>query len=237
MKPPFLSVIIPTLNEEKYIEDTLKSIKHQSYPGEYEIIVADGMSKDKTLEIAKKYTDKIVKVKKKGPSAGRNAGAKIAKGEILVFVDADTVLMFDVLSKTAKAFRKKDVVGATCMIIPKSTKNSDLVLYWIVNRFYETRIKMKRAEIPGIFCAYRKTTFDKVGGFDEKIKVQEDFDLSKRICKHGKIKIAKNTFVVTSVRRIEKWGRVKTIERYMSLYLKYLITGKPANVDYYKPVR
>ena len=88
----FISIIIPTLNEEKYIENTLKALKNQDYNGKYEIIVADGMSKDRTVKIAQKYADKVIKVKKPGISAGRNAGAGIAKGGIFLFIDADTIV-------------------------------------------------------------------------------------------------------------------------------------------------
>ena len=69
---PSVSVIVPTLNEEKYLESCLKSIKNQDYQGEYEIIVSDGGSKDKTLKIAKKYADKVITCDKKGIAYGRN---------------------------------------------------------------------------------------------------------------------------------------------------------------------
>ncbi|MEM5873123.1 MAG: glycosyltransferase, partial [Candidatus Aenigmatarchaeota archaeon] len=71
IKNPKISVIIPTYNEEKYIEDTLLSIKYQRFNYPYEIIVSDSNSKDKTIEIAKKYANKIIITKKRGISIGR----------------------------------------------------------------------------------------------------------------------------------------------------------------------
>ena len=87
-----VSIIIPAHNEERYIEKTLSHIKKQSYRN-IEIIVVDDGSIDNTTKKAKIYADKIIKLKKrKGVSYARNAGAKVARGDLLVFLDADTML-------------------------------------------------------------------------------------------------------------------------------------------------
>ena len=234
---PMISVIIPTLNEEKYIGMTLNALKNQDYKGGYEIIVADGMSKDKTVEIAKKYADKIIQVKKRGIAVGRNAGARIAKGEILVFVDADTILLFNALKEVSKAFRRKKVVGAACPAIPLSSKARDFAIYWSLNEFVKRSIKLKTPQIPGFFCAYRKEAFEEVNGFDERLKVLEDYDLSKRISKLGEIVFLDNTLVLTSQRRIEKWGRMKAIRKYLKIYFSYLLKGKNFKINDYRPIR
>ena len=86
-----LSIIIPTLNEEYHLPLLLSSIKEQQKdPPDYEIIIADAGSKDKTLEIAKSFGCKITKGGL--PAKGRNEGAKIAQGDLLLFLDADTIL-------------------------------------------------------------------------------------------------------------------------------------------------
>jgi len=93
-----ISVIVPTLNEENYLEDCLKSILRQTFPrNEYEIIVSDGSSEDRTVEIANKYADRVVVSKKRGIWWGRNYGAKFARGRFLVFIDADTKIKEDYL--------------------------------------------------------------------------------------------------------------------------------------------
>ena len=235
-KYPFISVIIPTLNEEKYIEFTLKSIKNQDYKGRYKIIVADSRSKDKTVKIAKKYADKVITVKKRGPAAGRNAGAKVAKGEILLFVDADTILLFNALSEFEKAFRKKNVVGATCPILPISPKAKDFFIYWIYTQFAKASIKTKTPQIAGICCAYRKSIFEKIGGFNEKLRFSEDLDFSKKVSKYGKIVFVESTLALTSPRRFEAWGRTKAAAKYIKFYLNYLLTGK-VDGKKYKPIR
>ncbi|MDI6642623.1 MAG: glycosyltransferase, partial [Candidatus Hodarchaeaceae archaeon] len=85
-----ISVIIPTLNEGKYLDRTLLAIKGQRYGGEVEIIVSDSSSEDDTQEIARRYGAKVIASERRGPAAGRNRGAQAAKGDILVFIDADT---------------------------------------------------------------------------------------------------------------------------------------------------
>lgn len=217
-----ISVIIPTLNEEKYIESTLKALKNQDYEGKYEIIVADEMSKDKTVEIAKKYADKVVKVKRKGTSVGRNEGAKAARGEILLFIDADTAFLFNGLTEIAKAF-KKGVVGVTCPVIPLSAKSRDFAIFWIYNQFAKASLKTNKPQIAGGCCAYRKEAFEKVGGFDEKLKFGEDYDLSERISRLGKLVFIESTFALTSPRRMEAWGGLKVAKEYLTKYVKYLV--------------
>jgi len=236
MKIPFVSVIIPTYNEEKYIENTLKAIRNQDYNGKYEVIVADGCSKDKTVKIAKKYADKVLTVTKKGIAVGRNAGAKIARGEIFLFIDADTVASFNLITEIVKCF-KNNVVGATCYIFPLSSGATDLITYWLYNQFVKASIKAKNPQIVGICCAYRRSAFEKIGGFNENLKTLEDYDISKRISKLGKIKISDSTFVMTSPRRIQRWGRTGAAARYLKMYLNYLLAGKTVGIDKYRPIR
>lgn len=92
-----MSIIIPTLNEEKFLPRLLDSIKKQDSK-DYEIIVADAGSKDATVEIAKKYRCKIVQGGL--PAKGRNEGAKIAQGDLLLFLDADVQLPSDFLKNS-----------------------------------------------------------------------------------------------------------------------------------------
>ena len=136
-----------------------------------------------------------------------------------------------------KPFKKKNVVGVTCPILPLSPKAKDFVLYWCYNLFIEKSIKSKKAQIPGICCAYRRKSFEKLGGFNENLDTLEDLDFSKKIAKLGKIVMVDTTLVLTSHRRIEKWGRFNSIKKYLKLYLNYLIRGKVMSTKEYKPIR
>jgi cellulose synthase/poly-beta-1,6-N-acetylglucosamine synthase-like glycosyltransferase len=225
------------LNEGKYIERTLKALRGQDYKGRYEIIVVDGRSKDNTVKIARKYADKVILTKRRGIAIQRNAGAKIAGGEILLFIDADTMLLFNALSEMSKAFKNKRVVGATCPIIPLTPKLEFFFFFWLFNRYAKSSIQRKRARVAGACCAYRKKVFEKIGGFNERLETYEDLDLSERISKFGKIAFIENTLALTSVRRLKAWGIRKAAGKYIISHFKYLLTGKGMKIKEYKPIR
>jgi len=234
---PLISVIIPTLNEEKYIEKTLLSVKAQTFKKSYEIIVSDGKSKDNTVEIAKKYANKIVICNKKGISLGRNLGAKHAKGKFLVFVDADTLLLPNGLEEIFKEVKKKNVALVSCPVIPSSYSPLNYFLYSLYNYSAKQSIKMGKPKIAGMIMATKKELFWQVNGFNEKMKTCEGLDFSERISKLGKVKITEKTFAISSDRRIKKWGKFKSIFKYFCLYFGYLLTKKDIGASTYEPIR
>jgi len=237
LKNPKISVIIPTLNEEKYIEKTLLSLRAQTIKLPYEIIVSDGKSKDKTVEIAKKYANKIVICNKRGIAVGRNLGAKYAEGDILVFVDADTILLPNTLEEVYKEVKKRDVALVSCPVAPSSYSPSFYFLYWFYNQFSKNSIRVGKPQVAGMFMATKKSVFNQVGGFNEKMRIIEDYDFSEKASKVGEVKIVDSTFVLTSPRRIEKWGKTKGVAKYLGIYLAYLLTGKDIGWKIYKPIR
>jgi len=209
-----LSIIIPTYNEEKYLPILLKSIKKQTFK-DYEIIVADANSKDKTKRIAKKFNCKITKGGL--PAAGRNNGAKIAKGNILLFIDADCIIKSNFLKNALNEIesRKLDVAG--CYVWPLSKKLSDNIIFSLYNFWiYLSQVVNPHASAHGIFC--KKNIHNKLKGFDETIKIDEDMNYVKRGSKHGKFKLLKSAKTYTSIRRFEVEGR-------LNLSLKYLVSG------------
>lgn len=231
-----ISVIIPTLNEGKYIEATLKALRCSEYAKKFEIIVSDGGSTDATLHIARKYA-RIVTTGR-GVSRGRNAGAAAARGDILLFLDADTLVMPNTLSEIERSFEDRRVVEATCPITPASWLHKDFSVYWDLNQIIKISIKRtKSPHIVGLCFAVRKSAFDESGGFDESMHHLEDYDLSERIGKLGRAVFNEQTFVMTSTRRLHKWGVVGTLVTTVASYMKYRATGKGVGAKYYKPVR
>ena len=104
------SIIVPVYNVEKYIKKCLDSIMNQTYK-DYEVIVINDGTKDHSMDIVKKYPVKIINQKNKGLSGARNAGAKEAKGEYLIFVDSDDYLNENLLEEIAKSLENKpDIV-------------------------------------------------------------------------------------------------------------------------------
>jgi len=231
-KYPFVSVIIPTLNKEKYIETTLLSIKNQDYKGKYEIIVVDSNSKDMTVKIARKYADKVIVTKRRGVSVGRNIGAEVAKGEILIFVDADTTLLPNVISKVVGHLRRKKVVGVVVPILCDNLK--DWFISILVEVSYYTLSKLNLHPLRGCCFGCKRDVFFKVGCFDEKLHLAEDIELGSRIKKIGKIEYITDTYAIGSSRRLKRLGLFRTICAWPFGYIKIKIFNKQPE---YPPVR
>src|SRR3989304_1863883 len=100
-----ISIIIPTYNEENYIEKCLKSLSNQTLPrNKYEIIIVDGGSKDRTIDIARKYVDKVIRQKSKGVGGARNDGVNAAKYGVIATTDADVIVPDNWLERIVKRF-------------------------------------------------------------------------------------------------------------------------------------
>ena len=165
-----LSIIIPTYNEEKDIEKCINSLQKQSFK-DFEIIVVDDGSTDKTKEIIRKYNKiKLIEGEHKGPGFSRNLGARKAKGEILIFVDADMTFDKDYLKNLVKPFEEdKNLIGTTHE--NEIANNTDNL--W--SRCWgKERITFYYKENPKIFRAIRKDKFLEMGGFDSKYGYADD---------------------------------------------------------------
>jgi len=231
------SIIVPALNEDKYIENCLKSIFAQTFKDFELIVVIDKKSKDRTYEIARKYTENVLISNSSGIANVRNYGAKFSKGENIVFVDADVILMPNLLETFYKVMKKRNVVGCGCPIIPSKYDSKYFLIFIFFNSFVEFSVKAKKPKIVGSVCCYKREYFEKVNGFRNDLKVLEDFDLSERISKFGKIVFTKETFAITSIRRIEKWGLFNSAKNYLKYYLKYITFRDFLRGEKYEPIR
>jgi glycosyltransferase involved in cell wall biosynthesis len=182
-----LSIIIPTYHEEKYIGRLLESIKKQSLQPD-EIIVADNYSTDKTREIAEDYGCKIVDGG--NPAKGRNAGAKAATGDLLLFLDADNLITKrNFIENFVKSFKKRDLDVATTFI---TFENMSLAKIIVDLGFNTTKVLNeillkhfnKVTSESGACILMKKELFDTVGQFDSNTSVQEDSKLFQRLSSH-----------------------------------------------------
>ena len=206
-----LSIIIPTFNEEEYLPILLESIKEQNFDN-YEIIIADANSTDRTREIAESYgcivTDGGM------PGVGRNNGAKIAKGKYLLFLDSDLKLTEDYLRDTLYEFEMERLGIAITQMQPLSEKSQDKLLHDLANRFMISveNIKPHGAGCYGIIV--KRSLHERCGGFDESLTFGEDSEYIKRLGKVERFKVLRTPRIGVSTRRLEEEGIDTLIRQY-----------------------
>jgi glycosyltransferase involved in cell wall biosynthesis len=232
-----LSIIIPTLNEEKYLPVILKSIQDQSFK-DYEIIISDGGSNDRTLEIAGlNHCRTTIDNEHHHPSWQRNNGAALAREEILLFLDADTILPPDFLSRSISEFKNKNLVGAGFYIKFNPTKLSRRIFSAIFNFFCFGRQYFAPIGAGSALMA-RKKAHDSIKGFDCTIYVAEDFDYCYRLSRRGKFRMISSSFVYFSARRLEKEGDMKVLFKWIVMgfftFFNFKIKKKIIKYDFGK---
>jgi glycosyltransferase involved in cell wall biosynthesis len=216
-----LSIIIPTLNEEKYLPLLLEEIKKQKFK-DLEIIIADAGSKDKTLEIAKSYGCKIVPGGL--PAKGRNEGVKAVRGDTLLFLDADNIhLPPNFLETLLAEFEKRNLKVASFPIFPKGNW-FDKIAYGLYNFWAWLSQRFLPHATNSVLI--KKGVHEKIGGFDEEITIAEDHFYARQAAKIGKYGFIKTKPVLTSCRRFERDGRFVTYSKYLIAALQMLLSGR-----------
>jgi len=192
---PLVTIIIPAYNEEKVIGNTIESTLEINYPNK-DIIVVDDGSEDNTLQIAKKYQDKGVKVLHKingGKASALNLALTFAKGELIAVLDADTLASRNSLTEIVKVFEnEKDIAAVAGNIKVRNKKNW---ITWCQALEYVAGIQIARRAfdlfgaitiVPGALGCFRKSVLIDTGGYDKETLV-EDFDTTVKILKSGMI--------------------------------------------------
>lgn len=218
MYQPTLSIIIPTLNEEKNLPLLLESIKKQEFQ-DYEIIVADAGSRDNTVKIALQQGCKIVPGGH--PGKGRNEGAKAAQGKEFLFVDADVLFPEGFLGKFLKEVRRRnlDCAGAGLRA------HGETLWYTLGTRCWDLYFLLTQQIFPHASnCIYAKRqVHEQIGGFDEDIKFGEDCVYAREAAKVGKFRFLSSIFFYVSLRRVRKEGLLRFLFKYIFAELRMLI--------------
>ncbi|MFA5644442.1 MAG: glycosyltransferase [Patescibacteria group bacterium] len=221
-----LSIIIPTLNEEKYLPILLNSLKKQSF-SDYEIIIADACSDDATVSLAQSYGCKIVfgDKNKRHPAIQRNAGADNSIGEILLFLDADTILPDDYfLEKTLNNFRKRSL-GVAGFYMDFKSRKFFYRFYYLVYNSMAFLAQYIRPVAVGAGIIIQRELHYKIGGFDEEIFIGEDQIYCEKASKIKKFRLIRKTKIFFSIRRFEKDGRWKLFSKLLYSFLYVLVLG------------
>lgn len=229
-----ISIIIPTYNEEKNIEECLSCLEKQTISRDkYEIIIVDGRSKDNTVKIAKKYADKVIMQKGKGVGGARNDGIKIAAGDIIATTDADCIVPENWVEQIMHDFENKDIVMLYGPLKSLEQKKRYEILMttsskisWLIHNtgiFYPT---------VGANTAFKKDAFFSIGGYNEELGTADDYEMTLRIKKKGKVLFDDNLYVSFSMRRLEKYGLLRTTTDCIFYPIKLMLRIKIKNKNY-----
>jgi len=237
------SFIIPAYNEEKYIEDCLRSIYNLEGVEDFEVIVVDNNSTDKTAEIVnKKFPQaKVIKEMKKGPTWARKKGFEEASGDILVYLDADARVPVDYYRKLDKFYASDpDLVGLSGPYNFYDVGMGGKIFEFFINQFLypfvqflANKILRKGSLFFGGGFSLKSNALKKIGGFDTNIKFYgDDTDLSRRLSDVGKVKFLNTMFIYNSARRLKKEGFLKSGVLYAINFLWTVLSGHPLNSEY-----
>lgn len=207
-----ISVVIPSFNEEERIERCLLSLQKQDFPREeYEIIVVDGGSKDKTREIAEKYADVVFIQTSPKVGGARNDGALRAKGDIIATTDADTILPPDWLKRIKSGFSNPDVVMLYGPVWPiESTLKNKLYLFLANNFAHLGYLTGTILFTLGCNSIFRAEPFRSVGRYRVS-DAGDDLEIAHRMRKVGKVKFDRKLSVGFSMRRYDQFGALKSV--------------------------
>jgi glycosyltransferase involved in cell wall biosynthesis len=205
---PIISVVIPSYNEATYIDRLLEDLARQNYK-DFEVIVSDAQSKDGTKKVVESFAKKLnvllVESPPKGPGAGRNRGAEAARGDWLLFLDADDDIddpnfLSTLLEKTLE--RGWNTSSARMTV---NNKWHFRLGIWI---FYHHQKRLAHTSKPvaqGYCILTNRKIFEKHRGFNEKIRLGEDNDYVTRVGKHG-FGFVDETYYYVDLRRNKSGG-------------------------------
>jgi glycosyltransferase involved in cell wall biosynthesis len=221
-----ISVIIPTYQEENGIEPFLRQFERQTLPrSEFEIIIVDGGSRDRTREIAARFGDRVIVQTSRGIGGARNDGVALAQADLVATTDADCRVPPDWLERIVKDFQNPEIV-AVCG--PDGPFDGGLKA-----RFYYffLRAIIRAAALAGLYgtggtnSAFRKKALLEIGGY-RALPHSDDIDVGVRIRAKGDILYDPRLYVGLSVRRLEKNGYLRTFFTWLRGDLKVL-AGRP----------
>ena len=221
---PFFSIIIPALNEEKYLPHLLEDLANQTFT-DFEVIVVDGNSDDQTVTKAKAFKAKlpsltILTSPKRHVCVQRNLGAKSAKADILIFSDADNRFPPYFLQgiKYRCELEKVDILSP--LIAPDINTPQNKMIASAINLFLDLQMSVNPHFLLEACVVIRKECFNTLKGFDESTNYGEGTVFMDRAMKYGYLAtIIKDPTYTYSFRRLKKFGTAKTINNVIKLQL------------------
>lgn len=228
---PFVSVVIPAYNEEEYIRPCLDSLVWQKTKYDFEVLVIDNNSKDKTAAIAKRFKNKlnirVINEPIQGRGMARYRGFEEAKGEVIFSTDADTILPQDWIERFMKYFQDKKVVAVTSLCNIDEPSPIDNAVFKFFQRLTNEghRIALGHYWLSGFSYAIRRDTYIKAGKIDKSLNALDDVELGRRVKKFGKIKFVRDLPVLSSNRRFKK-GVASGLFEYVMPFIQVTVLKK-----------
>jgi glycosyltransferase involved in cell wall biosynthesis len=241
---PAISVIIPALNEEKLLPGILAQLTPELRAGhDLEIIVSDGGSSDRTLEIARAVADCVVENtsrQKQTISIGRNQGALNARGRILVFLNADTRVEEPdrFFREVARHSQDQGIAAVTCRVgvYPAEELPVDRAFHGFYNWFFFMMNRVGMAMGRGECHVMRREVFEAVQGYAAKIVAGEDYDMFRRLHTLGRVRFLNDLQVFESPRRFRRYGYLRVSASWFLNFLSVFLLRRSLLRDW-TPIR
>ncbi len=238
------SVVVPTLNEEKLLDRMLAQFTPElGSRYSLELVVSDGGSVDRTLEIARTHGARIVENVdhvKQTISIGRNRGAEQAQGEILVFLNADT-LVKDIdyfFRRIGEEIHADGIAALTCSVevYPHERRRIDAWFHGFYNWFFSMMNSVGMGMGRGECHVMRREVFQAVKGYAERIAAGEDYDMFRRLERVGRIRFLHDLVVYESPRRYRRYGYAYVTASWFLNFLAVFFLRRSI-LSEWKPVR
>lgn len=225
-----VSVVIPTLNEEKHIAGLLRDFRKQNNK-DFEVLIVDAHSDDKTCEKAKKFINclpiTVVQSKKRHLAYQRNLAAQKAKGEYIFFIDADMHIEPTFIEKLIENIKAHRYLLYLPIHIPHDVDYIDELLYKVLAIFTDASHMTSKPFAYGPAAIFERSFFEHLGGYDESVFVYEDHEIIQRARKQGvHTKLMQDNPVYFSFRRFRAEGRMNLLSKYTLATLHLLVFGK-----------
>jgi glycosyltransferase involved in cell wall biosynthesis len=223
-----LSIIIPTLNEQKYLPPLLEAIREQRFTEKHEVVITDAGSQDATLRVASEHGCRVAPGGL--PAKGRNQGARAALGDLLLFLDPEALLPKGFLDHAVSEFRRRRLDMASCRIEP-------IVERWMPRfifprLFYDLCYNWPARLLEGAhpyasaLIMVTREMHERLEGFDELIQIGEDHDYARRAARLGRVGLLRFGKLPLFMRRCQREGIIKTHLKYQLCHLHNLVFGQ-----------
>lgn len=225
-----LSLVIPAYNEEAWIGKTLESVAKHA-PGRFkEIIVVDNASTDKTADVARAYPGvRVVREERKGTNYARECGYRMATGDVIALLDADTLMRPGWTDKVLRAFERDPnlvcITGPYWFYDMPIWKATLLWLNWhftIIGHFFTSAMGVTGN------MALRRSVLEQMGGFDTSLTFDgDDVDTALRASRFGRVRFTFSIILDSSGRRYQKFGTLRTIWFYIRNTIRAVFGMRP----------